>query len=73
MATAEGVSLGEVEVIRETEKAILVRFDDDDPEREQQRWIPKSVVHDDSEVWSNDHGEGELIVKEWWAEANGLC
>lgn len=33
-------------------------------------WIPKSVLHDDSEVFQNGH-VGEVIVKHWWAEKEG--
>lgn len=33
-------------------------------------FIPKSVLHDDSEVYRlND--SGKLIVKHWWAEKEG--
>lgn len=31
------------------------------------KWIPKSVIHADSEVWRKGHA-GKLIVKAWWAE-----
>jgi len=37
------------------------------------RWIPKSIVHDDSEVYNADENdEGELVLKWWWAEQEGL-
>lgn len=48
--------------IRETEKAILVLDAD-----ENQTWIPKSQVHDDSEVYGEDH-EGDLVVTDWMAD-----
>lgn len=39
-------------------------------------WIPKSVVHDDSEVYRAGHGddgsEGTLVVARWFAEKEGL-
>jgi hypothetical protein len=60
--------MGEATVVRETDKAILVSFEDEDTE---QRWIPKSVVHDDSEIWKKDDN-GQLVVKTWWAEKNVL-
>lgn len=56
--------MGEGRCIRESDKAILVRIDD------KETWVPKSVVHDDSEVWKKDD-EGKLVVKLWWAEKNG--
>lgn len=34
-------------------------------------WVPKSVIHDDSEVWRR-FTEGNLIVSKWWAEKKGL-
>lgn len=52
--------------IRETDKAILVKL-----ETGEEKWIPKSVVHDDSEVYEKG-GEGKLVVQGWWAEAQGL-
>jgi len=59
-------SMGEAKCIGATEKAIKVLVSDTE------LWIPKSVVHDDSEVWK--HGdEGKLVVKAWWAEKNGYA
>ncbi len=51
--------------IRETPKAILVVIEDDEV------WVPKSVVHDDSEVYEEGH-EGTLVLHEWWARKEGL-
>lgn len=51
-------------VIKDTGKALLVDIDGDEV------WIPKSVIHDDSEVYKEDT-EGELIVKLWWAREHG--
>jgi len=64
----ESCSLGQGTVRHETDKAILFENSDDE-----QIWVPKSVIHDDSEVWADadDKREGELIVKQWWAEKNG--
>lgn len=33
-------------------------------------WVPKSVVHDDSEVYGRGH-TGTLIVAYWFAEKRG--
>lgn len=34
-------------------------------------WVPRSQVHEGSDVWDVDH-EGELVVSGWWARAKGL-
>lgn len=62
--TDETHLMGDGRCIRESEKAILVRIGD------KETWIPKSVVHDDSEVWKKDD-DGKIVVKLWWAEKNG--
>lgn len=53
--------LGHAEVRRETDAAIEVACEG------WLFWVPKSVIHDDSEVWELDQ-EGQLIVKQWWAD-----
>jgi len=36
-------------------------------------WIPKSVVHDDSEVFDSKHNaRGKLVLQAWWADQEGL-
>lgn len=61
-------SLGEGKVTKSTEKAFLIELDDADDGI----WIPKSVIHDDSEVYDDaDNSTGEVVVHEWWAEKNG--
>lgn len=57
--------LGEVRCLHETEKAILVMNKKD----EEEYWVPKSVVCDESKV-CGDGDEGELVVMTWWAEKN---
>lgn len=68
MSRRDPVEFDDCECIRETEMAILVRMYDRD---EEERWFPKSVVHDDSEV-INDGDCGTLVVYEWFAEKEGL-
>lgn len=34
-------------------------------------WVPKSVIHDDSEVYKTNT-DGSLVVADWWAEKEGL-
>lgn len=58
----------DVTVIRSTEVGVLMLIDNDEV------WVPKSGIHDDSEVWiDTDDGEGPgvLIVKDWLAEKRG--
>lgn len=62
-----GVSIGDARVVRETDRALLVDLDSGE-----RKWIPKSVVHDDSEVYELET-EGDLVVLEWWAEKERLA
>lgn len=34
-------------------------------------WIPKSVIHDDSEVWKKGD-RGKLVIPEWFALKEGI-
>lgn len=54
------------QVEAESDKAILVEIDG------VKHWVPKSQIHDDSEVYSKASGGGTLIVTGWWAEQKGL-
>lgn len=57
----------DVDVVEaESAKAILVEIEGE------KVWVPKSVIHDDSEVYSKKSGAGELLVLRWWAEKKGL-
>lgn len=56
----------QVVCIKATDKAILVREYGTD----KQTWVPKSVIHDNSEVYDEGH-EGSLVVFNWFAEENG--
>lgn len=71
--------------MRETDKAILVAINEGPPVQPslpgmrgreprpkagEEHWIPKSQVHDDSEVFATD-GEGKLIVSAWFASKEG--
>jgi len=52
-----------------TEKALRVLgVHAKDPHKHE--WIPRSVIHDDSEVFDEGH-EGTLVVKLWFAEKQG--
>lgn len=52
--------------IKQTELALLVRFDD-----KRELWVPQSQIHDDSEVYAVGD-TGKLVVARWWAEREGL-
>jgi hypothetical protein len=61
----EPVEFEDVRVKAETELAILCEIDG------KEVWIPRSQVHDDSEV-SSQGDEGTLILARWFAEKEGL-
>lgn len=61
----KGVRIEDCFVKKETEKAILVVI----PSVEE-KWIPKSQVHDDSEIWKEGM-TGCLVITQWLAEKNG--
>lgn len=63
---ADTESFDGVTCIRDTAKAMRVRLEDG-----RELWIPKSVVHEDSEVYGNGH-QGELVVARWFAEKEGI-
>lgn len=54
-----------VKCIEESTDAIKLQ-----PKEGKAFWVPKSAVHDDSEVYK-DGDEGTLIVKDWLAEKRG--
>lgn len=55
-------SLGEAAILSETDRAIEVQIDG------WIEWVPKSVIHDDSEVWEFGQDAGNLVVHRWWVE-----
>lgn len=66
MGKAKTVSFPNVEVVKESPKALLVIIDD------VEHWIPKSQIDEDSEVWNDKTGGGTLIVTEWLAKEKKL-
>jgi hypothetical protein len=63
----DSVAVDGVYCVRETDRAILVTVG------EEEVWVPKSQIHDDSEVFGSKEGlnnEGTLIVRAWLAEKN---
>jgi len=59
---------GEVELVRATDRALLVNYEGEEI------WIPKSQVDDDSEIYSHRQvGEkGTLVIPYWLAEEKGF-
>lgn len=53
-------------VVRATAKALLVEVEGEEV------WIPRSQIHDDSEVWDEGH-EGTLVIPLWLAAEKGLA
>ena len=53
--------------IGERPKALLMDIDGEEI------WIPKSQIHDNSEVYdAGEHDEGTLVITEWIAKQKGL-
>lgn len=51
-----------------TPKALHIKFTDGT-----KMWVPKSVVHDDSEVFDDDENKaGKLVLHAWFAADRGL-
>lgn len=62
-------SLGHGKVVKASDQALQIELTDIG----ETRWIPKSVLHDDSEVYDDDENkEGEVVVNQWWANKEGL-
>lgn len=57
----------DVKVLLDKGKALFINIEGEE------KWVPKSCIHDDSEVFDGeDNSTGTLIVKRWWAEKEGL-
>lgn len=61
------IRIPDVVCIRATDAAMLCFIDEDE------HWIPKSQVDDDSEVFDDDdNSTGTLVISEWIAKKKGL-
>lgn len=58
---------GTASVKTETDKALLVRFEEDPRE---EVWIPKSQISEESEVYEKGTS-GKLVIKKWFAKEKG--
>ncbi|KKN72202.1 hypothetical protein LCGC14_0413390 [marine sediment metagenome] len=63
---AEPVRISDVTVVRETDLALLCDIEGEE------YWIPKSQIHDDSEVYE-DGTEGDLVISAWLAKQKDLA
>lgn len=71
----EGVDLPKTEVLKETTRAILCRIPVKVLSKDSHRevWVPKSAIHDDSEVFDGgENNYGKLVLKTWFAEKEAL-
>ena len=68
MTDPAGISLGKARCVGSSTKAICVVLEGSPL----QRWVPQSVVHDDSEVYKRGDS-GNLVVMLWWAEKEKLA
>lgn len=70
----DAYDLKRARVIKATDRALLVTAPEL-PEHpvfgNREKWIPRSVVHEDSEVYDAGH-EGTLLIFTWWAEKESL-
>ena len=75
---SDGVSLGYGKCIHHTtslsnkstgtgEGALRIKLEEED----KLIWVPKSVIHDNTEVYDLNH-EGDVMVDQWWAEDKGF-
>jgi len=53
--------------LRDSGKAVLF----DAPDLDEFEWIPKSAIHDDSEVWKTGQETGALVIHGWLADKRG--
>jgi hypothetical protein len=61
----EPVVFEDVTAKASSSKALLCEIDGEE------FWIPKSQIHDDSEVYAKDQ-TGKLVISRWIAEEKGL-
>lgn len=54
-------------IVAKTERAILIRFDDD-----MQEWVPVKQVENEAEDYKRGDGPGTICIQRWWCEKNGL-
>jgi hypothetical protein len=70
--SADPFALGAGRVIGSTTKALHVKFEPSSLLGPTTAWIPRSVLHDDSEVYDAlSNASGNVVVEEWFARKEG--
>lgn len=70
ISKTDGVNVGKAKALSGTVKALRVQLESEDSPR----WIPRSQIHDDSEVYdTDDNTTGDLVLTHWFAEKEGLA
>lgn len=64
-----GFDLGQGVALVETKKALLVKLLEKE-DGSDEVWIPLACIHEDSEVFAKESGQGKVIVQRWWALKN---
>lgn len=68
----EPFRLGRGRVDRSSEKALRVMLEPSSLLGAKAVWVPRSVLHADSEVFDDEaHREGDLVVLRWFARKQG--
>ena len=63
----EYIEFDNVEIITQTKDAVLVKF----KVKEEELWVPWSVVEDNDENFKNGY-KGSMYICEWFAMKEGL-
>ena len=63
--TEDAVAIADCKAVGETAAALRVLV------RGESKWVPKSQITDDSEVYETGH-EGKLVITGWFANKEGL-
>ena len=73
MTDEEVVEIEGVRAISETDKGLLVKVKSLKTGEVREVWLPKSHIHDDSEVYNaGTNAEGSLVIPLWLAENERL-
>jgi len=71
-SSKEAFHLGAARVVGSSPKALHVELEASSVLGARKVWVPRSVIHDDSEVFDAlNNGSGDLAVVEWFARKEG--
>lgn len=69
---SESFTLGVGRVVGSSLKALRVKFDETSLLGAREEWIPRSALHDDSEVFDAfNNARGNVVVEAWLARERG--